>query len=317
VVELRHRGQAYPCTVSQIAGDRHRVTIGGVIVEAGVQRVGAYERWVELAGVTYRTLISEQGADLLVEVNGVSHRIGRDDGGMVRNLAPAIVVSIPVAPGDEVEAGDVIAVVESMKMETSLVAPFRGRVRHVLAGPNVHVAAHAPLLQLEPLDVAAPGGAAGERISFTALRAAPPVAPQRCRENLERLEWAVLGFDIDAAEVERIASDLHGECSDLMACDPALVSGEHRLLAQFAELGAARARPDGVAGRIGESEPFVLRPPLHGRRTYRRLGTEVRLGARIHEKRMEIAHFFSSPMPHTNPWNCRTFNRVRAISGHD
>ena len=49
-----------------------------------------------------------------------------------------------------------VAVVESMKMETSLVAPFRGRVRHVLAGPNVHVAAHAPLLQLEPIDGTAP-----------------------------------------------------------------------------------------------------------------------------------------------------------------
>ncbi len=30
------------------------------------------------------------------------------------------------------------------------------------------------------------------------------VAPERCRENLRRLEWLVLGYDIDAAEVERI-----------------------------------------------------------------------------------------------------------------
>ena len=290
VVELRHRGQAYRCTVSQIAGDRHRVTIDGVIVEAGVQRVGAYERRVELAGATYRTLISEQGADLLVEVNGVPHRIGRDDGGMVRNLAPAIVVSIPVAPGDEVEAGDVIAVVESMKMETSLVAPFRGRVRHVLAGPNVHVAAHAPLLQLEPLDVAAPGGAAGERISFTALRAAPPVAPQRCRENLERLEWAVLGFDIDAAEVERIASDLHGECSDLMACDPALVSGEHRLLAQFAELRALTRSRHGDEEDEGE---LVRSPEEH---LYAFLGSRDALAAGLpdhyaEQLRLALRHY--------------------------
>ena len=238
MVELRHRGQAYRCAVSQIAGERHRVTIDGVSVEVGVRRVGAYERRLEVAGAAYRTVISEQGADLLVEVNGVPHRIGRDDGGLVRNLAPAVVVSIPVTPGDAVEAGDVIAVVESMKMETSLVAPFRGRVRQVLVGANVHVAAHAPLLQLEPLDGAAPDGAAGERISFPALRAGLPGAPQRCRENLERLEWAVLGYDVDAAEVERIVGDLHGECSDLLACDPALVPGEHRLLAQFADLRA-------------------------------------------------------------------------------
>ena len=39
VVELRHRGQAYRCTVSQIAHERHRVTIDGVAVELGVRHV--------------------------------------------------------------------------------------------------------------------------------------------------------------------------------------------------------------------------------------------------------------------------------------
>ena len=63
------------------------------------------------------------GFELLVEVDGVPHRVARDDGGMVRSLSPAVVVSIPVAEGDEVQAGDVVAVLESMKMETSLIAP--------------------------------------------------------------------------------------------------------------------------------------------------------------------------------------------------
>ena len=54
--------------------------------------------------------------------------------------------------GDEVAAGDVVAVLESMKMELSLTAPFAGRVRQVLVAPNVQVGAHAPLLRLDPLD---------------------------------------------------------------------------------------------------------------------------------------------------------------------
>ncbi len=253
VVELRQGGSAYRCTVSQIARDRHRVTVDGTSLEVGARRVSAYERRLEVAGATYRTLISAQGADLLVEIDGVPHRIGRDDGGMVRSLAPAVVVSIPVAPGDEVQAGDVVAVVESMKMETSLVAPFGGRVRQVMTGPNVHVAAHAPLLQLEPLDGAGAGAAAGERIAFTAWLAAPPGTPERRRENLERLEWAVLGYDIGAAEVDRIVAELRGE-----RADSALLEGEHRLLGQFADLHAL-TRPrrddrddDGDVGRSPE-----------------------------------------------------------------
>ena len=118
------------------------------------------------------------------------HRISRDDAGIVRNLSPAVVVSIPVAVGDVVEEGDVVAVVEAMKMESSLTAPFRGRVKEVLVGENVHVAAQAPLLALEPLDgdgrAQPPASASRSRPRTTT--GAP--APERCHENLRRMRVA-------------------------------------------------------------------------------------------------------------------------------
>jgi acetyl/propionyl-CoA carboxylase alpha subunit/acetyl-CoA carboxylase carboxyltransferase component len=256
-VDLRHRGGRYRLAVAEIGPDRHRVTVDGETIEVGVQRVGAHERRLELRGETHRTLTSLQGADLLVEVDGVPHRISRDDGGLVRNLAPAVVVSIPVTPGDEVREGDVVAVVESMKMETSLTAPFHGRVRQVLTSPNVQVPAQAPLLQLEPLDAEARAGGTGDRVSFAAREPEPALAaPGRCVENLRRLEWLMLGYDIGDSEVRRIVGDLHGECADL-SCDPALIPGEHRLLALFADL-AALTRP-----RHDEDDPEgeLLRSP--------------------------------------------------------
>ena len=63
-------------------------------------------------------------------------------------------------------------------METSLTAPFHGRVRAVLAGTNVHVAAQAPLVALEPLD-GGPPPAAGERISFAPTAPTAPTAQER------------------------------------------------------------------------------------------------------------------------------------------
>jgi len=130
--ELRHHGQSYRLAVSQIAPDRYRVTVDGQPIELLVRRLGRRERRLELLGRTHRTLTSSQGDDLLVEVDGVPHRISRDDGGLVRAPSPALVVSVPVSPGDIVEAGDVVAVAEAMKMESSLTAPFRGRVKRVL-----------------------------------------------------------------------------------------------------------------------------------------------------------------------------------------
>ena len=43
-----------------------------------------------------------------------------------------------------------VAVLETMKMETSVTAPFAGRVRGVIVGPNVQVGAEEPLVQIEP-----------------------------------------------------------------------------------------------------------------------------------------------------------------------
>ena len=269
--ELRHRGQSYRLAVSQIAPDRYRVTIDGQSVELSARRVGAHERRLELPGRTHRTLTSMQGEDLVVEVDGVPHRVSRDDGGIVRSPSPALVVSLPVSPGDIVDPGDVVAVVEAMKMESSLTAPFRGRVKRVLAGENVHVAAHTPLVALEAIEhreEAAPG----ERVLLASLTAPVGAAPDPCQENLRRMEWLLLGYDIGTAEVERMVADLHGQCADLLACDPALIPGEDRLLGMFADLRAL-SRPHRVEQEPGSE--LVPSPQEHLHAWLRSLDTQA------------------------------------------
>ncbi|MBV8221117.1 MAG: hypothetical protein JO325_21850, partial [Solirubrobacterales bacterium] len=239
--ELRHRGESYRLAVSQIAPDHYRVTVDRQSIELFAHRLGRHERRLEVLGQTHRTLTSRQGDDLLVEVDGIPHHISRDDGGLVRAPGPALVVSIPVSAGDIVEAGDVVVVAEAMKMETSLTAPFRGRVKRVLVGENVHVAAQAPLIVLEPIEQPA-RATSGARLAFASFTQSHDGPRDPCRENLRRIERLVLGYDIDRAEVQRTIDDLHGQCADLLACDPALIPGEHRLLGIFADLRAV-SRP--------------------------------------------------------------------------
>ncbi|MBE2320693.1 ATP-grasp domain-containing protein [Solirubrobacter sp. CPCC 204708] len=233
-VEVRHRGQAYRIIVSQLAPARYRTEIDGHAVEAAVERLSAHERRITLGGVTHRALISKQGADLLVEVHGVPHRITRDDGGFVRSHGPSVVVSIPVAEGDEVAEGDVVAVVESMKMETSLTAPFAGRVRRVLSGTNVQVPAHTPLLQLEAVEEES-AEASTERISFEDIDSSPE---DETAAALERLRYALLGYDVSGDEVRRALAVVRSCTSDILA-------GEHELLDVYTDVRAlTRARHD-------------------------------------------------------------------------
>ncbi|HEX2415216.1 MAG TPA: biotin carboxylase N-terminal domain-containing protein, partial [Thermoleophilaceae bacterium] len=235
-LDLSYAGETYRFHALRVAPRRYSVEVDGATVEVDVDRLSGHERLISVAGQAYRTVISDQGSALLVELDGLPHRISHDESGTVRSHAPGVVVSVLVDEGAQVDAGDVVAVLESMKMESSLTAPRAGRVRRVLVGPNTQVGARDPLVQIDELD---DDGQREQRprVRFEAHAPGTRATPEHCLENLRRLEWLVLGYDVPDAEVKRIVADLHGACSDL-SCSPDLIPGEHRLLRLFADLRA-------------------------------------------------------------------------------
>src|SRR5215216_6170641 len=236
-IDLRYRDASYSFGVSQTGPGHYRIDVDGTRIEAHLERISEHESRIAFGGRSYRTVTALQDADLLVEVNGVPHRISRDEGGLVRSQAPAVVVAIPVAVGDEVRAGDVVAVTESMKMETSLTAPVGGRVRQVLVAPNVHVAAGRPLLQIEELADGS-AGEAGDRIRFEA--GDDPGPP-----DLQRLLWLVLGYDVPESELRMILGRL--------AERPVDADGERALLEAYADVRALD-RPHAADEELGSPQ---------------------------------------------------------------
>jgi len=59
---------------------------------------------------------------------------------------PGTVLLVHVADGDDVAAGDVLMVLESMKMELSITAPHAGTVTGLALAPGDRVALRQPLL---------------------------------------------------------------------------------------------------------------------------------------------------------------------------
>jgi acetyl/propionyl-CoA carboxylase alpha subunit len=89
----------------------------------------------------------------------------------VRTPLTGTVVNLAAAEGERVRRGQTVAVLEAMKMEHAVAAPFAGVVRRVLAVAGGLAVEGAALLWLEPTDDADGTAAAGEAIDPDAIRA--------------------------------------------------------------------------------------------------------------------------------------------------
>ncbi|MEW6283492.1 MAG: acetyl-CoA carboxylase biotin carboxyl carrier protein subunit, partial [Candidatus Eremiobacterota bacterium] len=69
--------------------------------------------------------------------------------GEVESSMPGTVLQLRVEPGDAVQAGDPLVVMESMKMEMTVEAPAAGTVREVCCGQGDMVAVGQVLVRLD------------------------------------------------------------------------------------------------------------------------------------------------------------------------
>ncbi|WP_203722526.1 ATP-binding protein, partial [Paractinoplanes abujensis] len=219
-LDLKLRGVGYRVQVARVGPNRFRVGVsaGGDVHHADVEleRFDAHSGHITVNGQRFRLVTATHGHIHLVEVDGVTHRISLDEGGVVRSPAPALVVATPVAAGDEVEAGAPVLVLESMKMENVIRAPFRARIRECGVSVGSQVETGAALLRLEPLT----GGAAEQDTAAGTvtidLPAGRPLEPDR--------RSLLLGYD----------EDPFGPAAPAPRAD--VTEGEIELLTVFADL---------------------------------------------------------------------------------
>ncbi|MFP4635714.1 MAG: biotin carboxylase N-terminal domain-containing protein, partial [Nitriliruptoraceae bacterium] len=286
-IDLRYAGRQYPLTVACTGPDHYLVSCDGLRVLATVERLRRFERRLTVEDARFRVVSINQGPDELIEVDGVPHRISQDDAGLIRAPGPSVVVQITVEPGDVVESGTTVAVLESMKMETPLTAPFTGTVVEVAAGRNVQLDAGAAVVRLEPVAEADDEAAAdtGSAVSFERLArpdgALVPGDPGHALDVLRRL---VLGYDVPEDTVDALLGVVRTAPDDA-----ATLRGELAVLRAYADITSlSRNR------RLGDDEDAA---DAHSAREYlhaflRSLDTEAeQLPASFQDKlRRALAH---------------------------
>ena len=115
-------GRQLPVRVAHLQGNRYQIWLAGQIYE------------VELAQSGPR----RAGADA-----------SQTNEHALKSSMPGTILSVKVKKGEEVQAGQVLVIMESMKMELSLEAPRSGKVAKVLVHPGKMVELGAVLLELE------------------------------------------------------------------------------------------------------------------------------------------------------------------------
>jgi biotin carboxyl carrier protein len=135
-------GTPHRVDARKLEADFYSILFEGRSYEVSVETVGgrylvrhgAHEQVVELADA------SREGRDEL-------HRKGGPE--EIVSIMPGKVVRLLVSPGQEVQAGQGLIVIEAMKMENEIAAPRAGRVAEVAVGPGQTVESGAKLVVLE------------------------------------------------------------------------------------------------------------------------------------------------------------------------
>ncbi len=162
--DLRYRsgGEEHRVEAERDGADRWRLRLDGEeslieVLSAGEGRISAV-----LDGGPVAAAFAFDGRDVLISLNGRTHRLSTPappavdatghDGEAAASLTapmPATVVKVLVGEGEEVEEGQLLLVLEAMKMEQPVAAPYAGTVVALPFGEGDLVPGGAVLVEVE------------------------------------------------------------------------------------------------------------------------------------------------------------------------
>ena len=129
---------------------------GGPSLYSLIMDNSSYEVHVEERDGSYRVLLLGQRFDVRVEDEG-TRRVARarrarqpqeGEDLAIKSPIPGLIFDVPMAEGQQVKQGEILVIVEAMKMENELRAPRDGTVQKKHVAPGDSVDKGAPLITL-------------------------------------------------------------------------------------------------------------------------------------------------------------------------
>ena len=244
---LVHHGRSYEVVVHETGPGTYRIDTGEHTAELAVTRANDHEWDGDLRRAAAPCRAGSRGTGCVLEIDGIAHSVGRDEGIPVRADWPALIVSVTVEPGADVQLGDPLLVVEAMKMESTIRAPFAGTVTAVDVLPNAQVDAGAAMVRIRPHATAAewsderpsPTEARDDeqRLTFAGLALADTSGRPPFDRVYAALSSYVLGYELDPAALRSLLAEQRSFGNRTSAGDPDLLAAEDAFLDLYSELG--------------------------------------------------------------------------------
>ena len=131
-------------------GEKRKVTVDGKEFEVEIELIdGVWE--VTLEGRKFSVETDEEKQQIRrTREKGSGSKLGAS--GTISSAIPGKIVSILVSVGDAVSAGDVVFVLEAMKMQNEIKASVDGVISEIKCNAGERVEANVPLLEISPTE---------------------------------------------------------------------------------------------------------------------------------------------------------------------
>jgi len=141
-------------------GDGMVLIVNGHKYEVKIKEIGPQVFEVEVEGKPFRVELEPLLKSSSWEANKIRRELTQPGirrprsvikpvGGAILSPMPGKVISLKVRVGDEVRKGDVLLIIEAMKMENEIRAPRDGVVREIMVSEGSSVSTGQPLLVLD------------------------------------------------------------------------------------------------------------------------------------------------------------------------
>ena len=130
------------------------------------------KRKVTVDGEEFEVILEKKGENWDVEIEGFNFSIKMDQGhsinsskkrkrggskrklsGKISSSIPGKIVSLNVKLGDIVKQGQVVMILEAMKMQNEIQAPLSGEIIEINCLSGESIEANMPLIVIEPKDI--------------------------------------------------------------------------------------------------------------------------------------------------------------------